>query len=211
MRPPRKPPARDPSPLAQDDKSGVRCLFHSNDRGGGLVGWGGAARQVCKCPAAVCPPPPGFRNLCTTSKPTAPPSLSLRTSAHAGVAIRSPASRRLARPGRGAMEARTYDRPGGRCNAAHCGGYGLPRRCAPRNDSFGSRFLGAKLPIRLATARRGHDPAGHLPEPWHFRPNPLHPQVCHCEPARTLVWQSVPPQAVRLARPGRGRNTGPGL
>ena len=26
----RNPPARDPSPLAQDDKSGVRRLFHNN-------------------------------------------------------------------------------------------------------------------------------------------------------------------------------------
>ena len=58
---------------------------------------------------------------------------------------------------RGATPARGYDRPPGRCNAAHCGGNGLPRRCAPRNDSFGC--LWTELPGRFAAARRGRAPA----------------------------------------------------
>ena len=32
-------------------------------------------------------------------------------------------------------------------------------------------------------------------------PNAMHLQVCHCEPARTLVWQSVPLQAAGLRVP----------
>ena len=53
----RNPPARDPSPPAQDDMSGVRRLFRSNDRVEGLVGLDGAAGQIWKCPAGDRQPP----------------------------------------------------------------------------------------------------------------------------------------------------------
>ena len=55
-------------------------------------------------------------------------------------------------------------------------------------------------PYRRAGAR----PRRQLPGTSPLPPNQPHPQACHCEPARTLVWQSVPLQAARLARPGRG-------
>ena len=38
--------ARDPSPLAQDDMSGVRRLFHNNDGFGGLVPWDGGTVET---------------------------------------------------------------------------------------------------------------------------------------------------------------------
>ena len=77
-----------------------------------------SANFKARCRVAVCPPPPAFRKLRTQSERNVLSSLSLRTSAHAGVAIRFPASRRLARPARGAMG--VHDRPDDRCNAAHC-------------------------------------------------------------------------------------------
>ena len=105
-----------------------RCAPH-NDRFGGLVRWGEGARQICRCPAGVSPrptgaplgagcvgmgalaglhrragvlpPPSASRNLPAASKPTALPGLSLRTSAHAGVAIRFPASRKACAPRQG--------------------------------------------------------------------------------------------------------------
>ena len=52
----RNPSAREPSPLAQDDKS-VGRLFHNTDRGGGPVSSAGAAEQMCKCPAGASPRP----------------------------------------------------------------------------------------------------------------------------------------------------------
>ena len=42
----RNPPARDPSPLAQDDMLGVRRLFHNNDGFGGLVPWDGGTVET---------------------------------------------------------------------------------------------------------------------------------------------------------------------
>ena len=110
------------------------------------------------------PPPPVSRNPGTPATRAAPPSLSLRTSAHAGVASRSPASRRLARPGRGAILARVYDRPHGRCNAFALRENGLPRRCAPRNDSFGSLvgLEGTAKQICRCPAGAPYQP-GHMP------------------------------------------------
>ena len=81
--------------------------------------WDGSARLICNCPAGASPPPPASRNPGTPATCAEPPSLSLRDPAGV-VAIRSPASRRLARPARGAMGGQAYDRPHGRCNAAHC-------------------------------------------------------------------------------------------
>ena len=103
---------------------------------------------------------PGTRwNLCTPSKPTAPPSLSLRTSAHAGVAIRSPASRRLARPVRGAILARVHDRPRGRCNAAALRGTDCHVAALLAMTGSGAWCVGARVPGRFAGARRGRAPA----------------------------------------------------
>ena len=89
-----------------------------------------------------------------------------------------PQAPRLARPVRGAIQARAHDRPHGRCNAFALRGNGLPRRCAPRNDRVGSLVgldepagqicncpagaspgagcVGTELPGRFASARRGH-------------------------------------------------------
>ena len=65
----------------------------------------------------------------------------------------------LQRPARGAIPARTYDRPFGRHNATRCLGNGLPRRCAPRNDRVESLWVRTELQGSFASARRGHDPA----------------------------------------------------
>ena len=67
---------------------------------------------------------------------------------------------RLARPGRGALGARAYDRPHGRCNAFALRGNGLPRRCAPRNDRFGGR-----VPLGGAAKQICSCPAGASPRP----------------------------------------------
>ena len=51
------------------------------------------------------------------------------------------------------------------------------------------------------TVGRGSCPRRQLPGTSPLPPNPPHSQVCHCEPARTLVWQSVPLQAAGLRAP----------
>ena len=101
--------ARQPGPVQCCRIAGYglprRCAPRNDGFGGGCVGTElpnrfATAREGHDPPLRA---PAG--TLALSIKPTAPPSLSLRTSAHAGVAIRSPASRRLARPGRGAMGA----------------------------------------------------------------------------------------------------------
>ena len=49
----------------------------------------------------------------------------------------------------------------------HCGGYGLPRRCAPRNDSFGSLMCwdGAARQICSCPAGASPRPTGAWPGP----------------------------------------------
>ena len=88
----------------------------------------------------------------------------------------------------------------------------------PYGCMVGAGCVGPGLPGKFAVARRGHDPALRMhrrsrivgrgscprrpltgtPAP---HPNEPHSQVCHCEPARTLVWQSVPLQAAGLRAP----------
>ena len=61
---------------------------------------------------------------------------------------------------------------------------GLPRRCAPRNDNGGTSLhppARSRVPHTLRAKRpctRAH----------------VLSSACHCEPVRTLVWQSVSPQ-----------------
>ena len=65
-----------------------------------------------------------------------------------------------------------------------CKENGLPRRYAPRNDMQ-----------RLAGCRRLQEPF--LAAPWHhlLASATTHlSSACHCEPVRTLVWQSASPQ-----------------
>ena len=38
-----------------------------------------------------------------------------------------------------------------------------------RMTGRGAGCFGTGLPVRFVSARRGHDPAVWLPEPWHFR------------------------------------------
>ena len=57
-------------------------------------------------------------------------------------------------PGGGAMQDWVRDRPHGRCNAAHCLGYGLPRRCAPRNHHVFSHHDKRKTPIVILRRSR---------------------------------------------------------
>ncbi len=59
------------------------------------------------------------------------------------------------------------------------------------------------LPV-CNTAGRLSVPRRPLSGSYAPNPNAPHLQVCHCEPARTLVWQSVSLQAAYLARPARG-------
>ena len=96
-----------------------------------------------------------------------------------------------------------------------CGGCGLPRRFAPRNDmqklagclrlpegtagvlpetslytQERLRLLHSTAPNALATADTP------LPSACHCKPRSctrahVLPSACHCEPVRTLVWQSV--------------------
>ena len=94
--------------------------------------------------------------------------MSLRTSAHTGVAIRSP-RRETWQAGNTLGEFVTH------CEFAlnsalftpYRRSYGLPRRCAPRNDKGGEALA----------------PADTCPS-----------SACHCEPVRTLAWQSASPQ-----------------
>ena len=128
----RNPSVRDPSRPAQDDKSGAVVLSQRQGWGPGGVGW--SAGRICRCPAGAgafgrgrCrgshrragarPRRPLSGSCAPPSEPTAPPSLSLRTSAHAGVAIRSPASRKACAPRQGRTIGPGHDRPHGRCNA----------------------------------------------------------------------------------------------
>ena len=61
---------------------------------------------------------------------------------------------------------------------------GLPRRCAPRNDNGGTSLhppARSRVPHTLRAKRpctRAH----------------VLSSACHCEPVRTLVWQSASPQ-----------------
>ena len=100
--------------------------------------------------------------------------MSLRTSAHTGVAIRIPAGM----PGKlAAVWANSWrfsDLPKVLLFVLCCRKeYGLSRRCASRNDKGGRHIL---APHVLATA------------------DTLPPSACHCEPVRTLVRQSASPQ-----------------
>ena len=96
-----------------------------------------------------------------------------------------------------------------------CGGCGLPRRFAPRNDM--QKFAGclrlpegtagvlpetslhARLRLLHSTAPNALTTADtHLPSACHCKPRSctrahVLPSACHCEPVRTLVWQSVLP------------------
>ena len=68
-------------------------------------------------------------------------------------------------------------------------GRGLPRRFAPRNDrgevSLRATSLHPRTPAHLL-----HVIALSPLAPAHTSP----PSACHCEPVRTLVWQSASPQ-----------------
>ena len=98
-------------------------------------------------------------------------SLSLRTSAHTGVAIRTPP----------------------RTAPSLHGGNGFPRRCAPRNDIF--------MKMRCPWTGGAEPPPLRMFCKFLCRAAPMcaaarhasHPQQnpCHCEPVRTPVWQSV--------------------
>ena len=77
----------------------------------------------------------------------------------------------------------------------------MPRRCAPRNDMLKeNRFSGCKNVVRndmqrLAGCRRLQEPF--LAAPWHhlLASATTHlSSACHCEPVRTLAWQSASPQ-----------------
>ena len=77
----------------------------------------------------------------------------------------------------------------------------MPRRYAPRNDMLKeNRFCGCKNVVRngmqrLAGCRRLQEPF--LAAPWHhlLASATTHlSSACHCEPVRTLVWQSASPQ-----------------
>ena len=94
--------------------------------------------------------------------------MSLRTSAHTGVAIRFP-RRETWQLGTtsGKFVVAAYS-PKVLLSAMYCRrGCGLPRRSAPRNDKGEGR-----------PCTRAH----------------VLPSACHCEPVRTLVWQSASPQ-----------------
>ena len=137
---------------------------------GGRVCSGGVADQLCRCPAGASPRPtvqgidsapgPGHapvgRGSCprrrfreaTHPHPNEPHSQvchcePARTLVWQSVPLQAP---RLARPGRGAMLARSFDRPHGRCNADALRGNGLPRRCAPRNHHVFSHHHKRKAP-----------------------------------------------------------------
>ena len=135
------------------------------------------------------------------------PNLSLRTSAHTGVAIRNPA---------GKLGKLALLRANSSCFSYlpkvflfvlwYCKEYGLPRRFAPRNDM--QKFAACPHNSRAL--------------PVYCRKTALHPQkrlfllhssapnalatadtcpssACHCEPVRTLVRQSVFP----AGKPGK--------
>ena len=125
--------------------------------------------------------------------------MSLRTSAHTGAAIRVPA----AMPGKSVVlransqlfRIRREELLFGLCCRRS---YGLPRRFAPRNDM---QKLAAcphntwALPVYcrkaslqpLTPARLQHVIANHV---LATEATSL-PSACHCEPVRTLAWQSV--------------------
>ena len=73
-------------------------------------------------------------------------------------------------------------------------GCGLPRRFAPRNDSgeVSSR------PMPSLPCTRCHAASFHAPNAPHgfANANASPPSACHCEPVRTLVWQSVFPAEI---------------
>ena len=172
----RNPSARDPSPVAQHGMSGVPGRFAAARRGRApalrVRRWGPGAlvwvhRLACTVGRGSCPRRPLSGSHAPPSKRTALPSLSLRTSAHAGVAIRSPASRKACAPRQGRNGGRAIDRPDGRCNAFALLRNGLPRRCAPRNDGF-EGLVGLD-----GTARQiCRCPAGASPRPTGARPGP---------------------------------------
>ena len=100
-----------------------------------------------------------------------------------------------------------------------CGENGFPRRFAPRNDDFMDmhrtfissvgRHPCVPPPIYAAPSTAGHiGPAlqafrrGRCP---HRPARTVPPKNCHCEPVRTLVWQSViPPHRTSTPRVGGG-------
>ena len=131
-------------------------------------------------------------------------SMSLRASAHTGVAIRVPA----AMPGKSVVlransqlfRIRREELLFGLCCRRS---YGLPRRFAPRNDRGGgvianqclapadTRHVSARLARRVLTPARTsfllHVIARHVLA----SADAFLSSACHCEPVRTLVWQSV--------------------
>ncbi len=135
------------------------------------------------------------------------PSLSLRTSAHTGVAIRIPAEE----PGKSVVL-----RANSSCFSYlpkvflfvlwYCKEYGLPRRFAPRNDrgEVSSRPSALQPLTRICLL---HGIARHVLAPAHTSfllhgiarhvlatADALLSSACHCEPVRTLVRQSASPQ-----------------
>ena len=81
-------------------------------------------------------------------------------------------------------------------------GCGLPRRCAPRNDKGGGPCTRRHLPVFCMSLRTSaHTGVAIRIPPAHgvLRRNVLAnaptppPSACHCEPVRTLVWQSASP------------------
>ena len=128
--------------------------------------------------------------------------MSLRTSAHTGVAIRVPAGKGNDKCAFGRIRSIFSYSPKVLLSVMlYCKENGLPRRCAPRNDMLKeNRFSGCKNVVRngmqrLAGCRRLQEPF--LAAPWHhlLASATTHlSSACHCEPVRTLAWQSASPQ-----------------
>ncbi len=114
-------------------------------------------------------------------------SMSLRTSAHTGAAIRVPAEKLCKLAILRANLWRFSDSPEVLLSVmSYRREYGLPRRFAPRNDM--QKFV-AHTRCKDVLPRLCIHPAA----PPCTRAHVL-PSACHCEPVRTLVWQSASPQ-----------------
>ena len=99
--------------------------------------------------------PPASHTLCTPFKRTAPQACHCEPARTLVWQSASPQAARLHRPGRGAVLAGTTDRPHGRCNAAHCLVYGLPRRCAtPNHHVFYTAIIERPPIVILRRSRR---------------------------------------------------------